>query len=365
MTAVFDENPAVIDRRYKPRAGLSTTTCPPKAFRRAKLKDQRMKTLRLLALTSLSVLLAAPGSATTIASRFSTDPLLNGWQSSGGTNLFRWNQANENLAVTWDSSQTNSYFYHLLDRAYGKNDDFLIMFDLRLNDITVGTTPGKALTFEIALGLINTTNATGAGFIRGAGTAPNLVEFTYFPDDTNQFGATVSTLLISSENNFSSGGFTVPLELATNTLYHVVMLYTATNRTLHTAMTANGVPFGLVQDAYLGSSFDDFQVNAISINSYSDAGQFPGYGGSVLAHGTVDDFAFASPPPVTSIEAVAPGTIQFAATTNWLYTLQRTTDFQSWTNVLTTTADSTSELIMQDTNAPAVNASYRVIANLP
>lgn len=324
-----------------------------------------MEKNRLLALASLFVLFAARSGATTIASKFSNDPLLDGWQIFGDTSLFQWDSANHNLAVTWDSSQTNSYFYHLLDKTYNKTNDFLVMFDLRLNDITVGTTPGRPFTFEIALGLLNTTNASGPGFIRGFGSAPNIVEFTYFPDDGSGFGASVSTLFISSENSFSSGGFTAPLALTTNTLYHAVMLYTATNQTLHTTMTADGLHFGPIQDSYLGATFDDFQVNAISINSYSDEGQYPDYQGSILAHGAVDNFAFASPPPVTCISAPAPGTIQFGATTNWLYTLQRTTGFQSWSNVLTTTAGSTASLVLQDTNAPAANAFYRVIADLP
>ena len=329
------------------------------------MKDQCMKQFRLLAFAGLFALSAAQSNATLIYSKFTTDPSQDGWQIFGDAALFHWDSADQNLAVTWDSSQTNSYYYHLLDMTYTKTNDFLVMFDLKLNDIAVGTTPGKTYTFEIALGLLNTTNATGPEFIRGAGSAPNIVEFTYFPDDGSGTGASLSTLFISAQNGFSSGGFTFPLGLATNVNYHVVMTYIATNQTMFTTMTADGVHFGPIEDAYLGDTFDDFYVNAISINSYSDEGQFPAFAGSVLAHGTVDNFAFASPPPVRYINATSPGTIEFGATTNWLYTLERTQDFQSWTNVLTTTAGRTGSLVLQDTNAPSSDAYYRVKADLP
>jgi|GEM_PF-425146 len=246
----------------------------------------------------LLALLAAPVSrANTITETFTTDPVLNGWQVFGDTNLFQWDSAANNLAVTWDSSQTNSFFYHPLGAVYSKTNDFRVAFDLRLNDIAIGTTPGNPYSFQIAVGLINAGIATSGNYVRGYGEFPNLVEFDYFPNDINDYGATVSTFIISSQTNYSGGGFSFPLELATNTLYHVVMVYTATNQTLHTTMTANGAAFGPVQDAYLGGGFDDFQVDAVAINSYSDAGQFPGFGGSVLAHGTVDNFTFASPLP--------------------------------------------------------------------
>jgi hypothetical protein len=103
-----------------------------------------MKKSCLLALAGLFVLFAARSNATLIYSKFANDPLLNGWQIFGDASLFQWDSPNQNLAVTWDSSQTNSYFHHLLDTTYTKTNDFLVMFDLKLNDIAVGTTPGRS-----------------------------------------------------------------------------------------------------------------------------------------------------------------------------------------------------------------------------
>jgi hypothetical protein len=53
---------------------------------------------------------ASIGGAATISENFANDPLRNGWQIFGDTNLFQWDSTNQNLDVTWDSSQTNSYF---------------------------------------------------------------------------------------------------------------------------------------------------------------------------------------------------------------------------------------------------------------
>jgi hypothetical protein len=324
-----------------------------------------MKKVRLPALAGLLVLLNAHLGAATIAENFSTDPLQNDWQVFGDTNLFQWDSANQNLDVTWDSSQPNSYFYHSLGAVYSKTNDFLITFDLRLSNVAIGTTPGKPFTFEIAIGLIHTTIATNGNYFRGYGYFPDIVEFDYFPNDINDYGATVSTFMISSQTNYSSGGFTDPLELETNTRYHVVMVYTATNQTLHTTMAADGASFGPIQDAYLYPGFDDFQVDAVSINSYSDDGQDPDYAGSILAHGTVDNFAFASPLPVGAINAIAAGRVQFASDTCWRYTLEQTADFQTWSAAAPSVSGNGTNLVLQATNPPAAQSFYRVRADLP
>jgi hypothetical protein len=324
-----------------------------------------MKKVRWLAFAGLCVLCAMRSGATTITENFSTDPLQNGWQIFGDTNLFQWDSSHQNLSVTWDSSQPNSYFYHPLGTVCSKTDDFLIAFDLRLSDIAIGTTPGKPFTFEIAFGLIHTSTATNGNYFRGYGYFPDIVEFDYFPNDINDYGATVSTLMISSQTNYSNGGFTDPLELETNTLYHVMMVYTAANQILHATIAADGAPFGPIQDAWLGAGFDDFQVDAVSINSYSDDGQDPDYSGSILAHGTVDHFTFASPLPVGTVNAIAAGKVQFASDTNWLYTLEQTADFQAWSAAAPSVIGNGTNLVLQATNPPASQSFYRVRADLP
>ena len=56
---------------------------------------------------------------------------------------------------------------------------------------------------------------------------------------------------------------------------------------------------------------------------------------------------------------------QFLSCSNWLYTLQRTADFQSWTNVSAAIAGNGTNLLVQDPNPPADRAFYRVHADRP
>jgi len=330
------------------------------------MKDQKMKKLRsVLALAGLFVLVTVRSNALVIDENFTNDPALDGWQTFGDTNLFQWDSTNQDLDVTWDSSETNSYFFHPLGTTLSKTNDFVITFDFSLKDIGIGTDPGDPYTFQIAFGLINTANATSGDYFRGTGYFPDIAEFDYFPNDINDYGATISTFFISDENNYSSGGFTDPLTLCTNTLYHVVMVYTAANQVLQTTMTANGVPFGPIEDAFLTPDFDDYYLDAISVSSYSDAGQDPDYAGSILAHGTMKKLACASPLPVYGIQIPAAGQVGFTGTTNWVYTLERTTDFQTWTAVSAPTPGIAGLMTLTDTNAPTSAAFYHVRADLP
>ena len=221
-----------------------------------------------------------------------------------------------------------------------KNDDFSLAFDLRLRGVAVGVNPVKSSTFELAIGLLNFSDAIRTNFERGTGVNAtngprNLVEFDYFPD--SGFGATISPTLVSSNNQFFSG-FDFPLELTLDDWFHVAMSYTASNRTLSTPMTRNGQPFGPIKDVKLDASFTDFRLDTVAVSSYSDAGQDPQFAGSILANGVVDNIAITVPEPaVTHLAgAIANGAwqIEFMARTNWVYALERTGDFRSWSAVV-------------------------------
>jgi hypothetical protein len=56
---------------------------------------------------------------------------------------------------------------------------------------------------------------------------------------------------------------------------------------------------------------------------------------------------------------------EFTARTNWLYTLERTQDLQSWSAVSPTRSGMNERLSLADTDAPAADAYYRVRAELP
>lgn len=298
---------------------------------------------------------------------FSSDPAARGWQIFGDSALFQWNAANQDLQVTWNSAQTNSYFHRPIGVTLTKRDDFSFAFDLQLRDIAIGTSPGMPYTFQVAAGFIQLAEATATNFLRGTGfSSPNLVEFDYFPD--SGFGATVSPTIISSNMQFAST-FNSPLEMTTNDWFHIAMTYTASNQTLATVMTRNGEPFGPLQSAILATNFTDFNVDAFAISSYSDAGQDPRFAGSILAHGVVDNLvmAFTKSPISTIAGSFTNGAwrAEFTAQSGWSYTLQRTANFQSWTAASPVTPGVDGVMSLTDTNAVGPQQSYRVLAERP
>jgi hypothetical protein len=83
----------------------------------------------------------------------------------------------------------------------------------------------------------------------------------------------------------------------------------------------------------------------------------------------VDNFVVTPPPPpvqnLAGSFSHAVWQAQFISRSNWLYTLERTGDFQSWTNVSPATSGNGTNLFLPDTNAPADKAFYRVRAERP
>jgi hypothetical protein len=328
-----------------------------------------MKGMRLLALALAggSVMFTQLARAGTLQEDFSSDPASRGWQVFGNTNLFSWDALNQDLQVTWDSSRPNSYFYHRLGTILTREDDFSMAFDLRLADIRPGVNTNKIGAFELAICLCNFSEASRSNFLRGTGTdSPDLVEFDYFPDAG--FGATIWPTFISTNSSFNYNGPSdyTALALTTNDWFRVVMTYTALNSTLTTTMTRNGAAFGPIHSVSLSTNFTDFRVDTFAISSYSDTGD--DYD-SLLAHGTVDNLAITTPLlPVIGMTGgfVSDNTwkVQFTSRSNWLYTLERTIDFQTWTSASSASGNGTN-LVLQDT-APAPGKSfYRVSAQRP
>ena len=137
---------------------------------------------------------------------FATDPLPNGWQVFGDTNLFTWDSTNQNLEVTWDSTHPNSYFYHPLGVAVTRYDDFSLEFDLRLTDIASGVEPGKTGPLEIGVGFLNLAEATSTNFMRGAwGGAPDVAEFDYYTDGYYDDGGVIYPAPASTVPSFIPG----------------------------------------------------------------------------------------------------------------------------------------------------------------
>lgn len=340
-----------------------------------------MKKVRFLAFAGLFALFGARSGAATITENFSADPLQHGWQVFGNTNLFQWDATNQNLAVTWDSTNQNSYFYHPLGTTLTRHDDFSIAFDLWLDDAASGVEPGKTGPLQLGFGFLNFTNATSTNFMRGAyGSAPNVAEFDYYTHGYYDFDgmffdspATTTPAFISGVDSFDYAPAYLAVydnELPTNRWIHVTFTYTASNQTAAVVVTTNGVPVGQLPVLALNSAngfagSDDFQVDMFSISSYSSAGD--DYD-SVLAHGRVGNIVVILPPPAQNLVGTFSNglwQVQFTDHANWLYTLERTTDFVSWTEVSAPTSGNGTSLSLQDTNAPADRAFYRISAQRP
>ncbi|MFM2082165.1 MAG: hypothetical protein RL380_856, partial [Verrucomicrobiota bacterium] len=214
-----------------------------------------------LRLTKLfcALLLAAPLAAATWTENFSTNPLTNGWQIFGDPTLFAWNATNQNLAVTWDSSRSNSFFARPFATILAKQDDFTFAFDLQLTDLAVGVTTNKPNTFQIALGLVNlANNATNPVVWRGTGKnathgARNTCEFDYFTA-AGAINYSFSPAMIGSNNLYYTAD-AIGLVLDTNALFRITMNYTATNRTLATSATRNGTNYGNIPSIVFSSVF--------------------------------------------------------------------------------------------------------------
>ena len=285
------------------------------------------------------------GRAVRIVEDFGEDPLQGGWVRSPEDESFRWD--GERLRVVWDSSGPNRYFHLPLDDSVTRRRSFSWSFDLMLESIGIGTTPGKEGTFPIALGLLDLDEATRGDFYRGSGNHEehgprSIVEWSYFPD--SGFGATVSSGLISRDNQWAFQN-SFPLELEPEALYHVEMTYRASSGTMVTTMTEDGEAFGPLEEARLSdifgspSLFTDLEVDVLAICNYSDGGQDPDFAGSVRAIGYIDNLVLevdppVRPAPIAEIERSGDGLrIGFEARADRSFWLETTTDFSRWMTV--------------------------------
>ena len=311
--------------------------------------------IRALAVASLFVLSAAAIRASTMVENFAVNPSLQGWQAYGDASLFQWNSTNGTLAVTWDSSQTNSYFYRPLGRTLTKADGFCVQFELTLNDATATG------FFEIAIGLCRLADITSPQFSRANVNSPNLVEFDYYPTGPNSYGPSIDATLIDQHSLFYFA-YDATQALAAGTTYHILLIHPAGASTVRGVVMANGEVVTTLPDVYAGGA-DDFSLDTLSINNYTTTDDI--YGDSLLAHGAVDNLVIASPLPVDKITAIGPGQVQFASDTNWIYTLEATADFKTWSVASPGISGNGTNLVLQDTNALPEHANYRVRAELP
>ena len=308
-----------------------------------------------LAVASLSVVSFVNAHATLVREKFASNPALDGWQIYGDTNLFQWDPVNHNLAVTWDSAQTNSYFYHPLDRTYTTNDSFCVQFDLTLtNELAVGY-------FQLAVGLCNLAEATALGFSRANAVSPDLFEFDYYPDGAESYGPSIDATLIDAGSNFYFT-YDASQPLPNAVTCHVVLIHPANTATISGVVYTNGQVMTTLPiiDNYGAAGF---QLDTLVVANYTTLDDT--YGDSLFAQGSVANLSFASPLPVGLVRATAAGQVQLNSDTNWLYTLEQTTDFQTWTAAAPAVFGSGTNLLLQAADVPAGKSFYRVRADLP
>lgn len=303
---------------------------------------------------------ATVASAGVFSESFATDPSSR-WLVFGDSNLFHWDATNHDLQVTWDSSQSNSYFYHPLGTILGIADDFDLQFDVRMSD-AVATGDG----FETAIGFLNIGDAMKPTFLRGTGfSSPNIAEFNLFPD--TGFGPSITASIADTNSQFQFLFDFLGLDNGVD--YHVVMLHNAgaSNFVVQvlTNFPDNPGLYSSMPYAFTSSNFTDFRMDTISINSYYDGGT----GSSILAHGIVANLTVKTPlPPIQDITGGfnnGAWQVQFTSQSNWVYTLERSAELQAWSSVSATASGNGGTVILQDTNAPVGKAFYRVRANRP
>jgi hypothetical protein len=317
---------------------------------------------RALAFAGALFVLVSNVHALNFTDNFSVNPLANGWNIFGDTNLFQWNATNHNIAVKWDSSQPNSYFYHPLGITLTTNSSFSVSFDLNLNDAAI-----YGGTFQLATGLLNFDNATNANFLRGTGdNATNVVEFDYFMDP--QYGNSVAATELDTNGLIADVYDNVGFD--TNTTYHISITYFAGDALISSQVTVSNQLYSSMPGSYIEPGFGNFNVDTLAIMSYNDAGSYDDNGNvgdvSILAHGTVANFSFTtSPNPVGNLTGQFSGQIwqaQFQSFPSWNYALERSTNLQTWISVVPSTTGTGGIMILQDTNAPTARAFYRIHA---
>ncbi|NOS68630.1 MAG: hypothetical protein HOP33_01700 [Verrucomicrobia bacterium] len=318
-------------------------------------------------ITLLIMLSVVPVRAVTITEDFASNPNANGWRIFGNPNLFHWDSTNENLRVTWDSSKTNSYFYLPLGTILSRDDDFELSFDLTFDDYASGATSNKPFAAAAAIGFLDLDQATLTNFSRGAGVNAtygprNLFEFDFFPPFAS-FLPTIAQTIVSTNNAWLYNHDNLA-EMTPGATFRVAMTYDGATRTLLTTVTNNSGQYGDTQTIIVPTNFD-FRVATFSISSYSDVRDI----GSILAHGTVDNITITTPPPpVENFSGAFNGDVwqaQFMSRSNWVYSLERTANFDLWAAATGSMTGNGGMLILQDTNPPTGMACYRVRANRP
>jgi hypothetical protein len=321
------------------------------------LKDQSMRKFRCYWVAATACFVLSAASAATLTENFSIDPSQHGWQTFGAASLFQWDSTNHNLSVTWDSSKTNSYFYHSLGTILTTNDSFSLEFDIQLSRANTANYGS-----ELAVGFLRLADATSVDFLRTSGTSPNVVEFDYFPPSL--IAPSIDATLIDRSNRFYFAYAEAPLNAGQT--YHIRLAHAVGATAINGEVLTNGQSYTSLTNLFVSTvPTGDFRLDVVAVASYQD----DGFGDTILATGTVDNLVVMLPPPPVQNFT---GTLtngswqgQFLSQTAWVYTLERTQDLRSWTPASAATPGNGAMVVLQDANAAIGQAFYRVRAERP
>jgi hypothetical protein len=156
------------------------------------------------------------------------------------------------------------------------------------------------------------------------------------------FGPTLWPAMFSTNGlmNYSGASDFGLVEIPVDVPMRVTLSYTAVNHTLQINVQTNGMTLGEVVRAVLIETNIQmgFVLDAFSISSYSDEGQFPSeFEGSIFARGTIDNIELTLP---NSSAFSATGKLvdgeweqSFVGSAGWFYTLQASTNLSDWSDV--------------------------------
>jgi hypothetical protein len=211
------------------------------------------------------------------------------------------------------------------------------------------------------------------------GATPNVAGLDYYTDGYFVDGgvvypsdATTTPTFVSGTDSFDyAPSMSIAIyddRLPDNQTVHLCFSYTASNQTAVIVVTTNGVPLvslpplaltgtnGFYETSY-NFHLDTFCI--CNFSSYNDPSD------SVLAHGTIANLVVNVPPPAQNLSgSFANGIwqVQFTDHLDWMYTLQRTTNFSSWLDVSAAVSGNGTNLVLVDSDPPPAGAYYRVSA---
>jgi hypothetical protein len=157
----------------------------------------------------------------------------------------------------------------------------------------------------------------------------------------------------------------LPMNLGTT--YHVTLSHGSGDGFISATVRTNGVIY-TTMPLFFSGTIGEFRLDTVAISSYSGAGQDPQFAGSILAQGTVDNLVVTEPPVVRNFGGTLTNGVwqtQFNTYDNRHYTLQRSTDLVTWSDVTASVQGTGGAITLSDTNAVTDNAYYRVRASQP